>query len=216
MKYRNRKKIFLILLLSLVFMMAGCRKTDEDLTGNWQGVLTIELSHQYEEYQEWEEVIRRQGQPDEVIIHIEHVTWSFTDRVVMEFRFTLDEPLYQSQISGKGNGSQEVQFTGPSQCQVRVVEAPGFEFSVFGSVDSTTFDLQVVPDEIPVISIDQACQHVQVRLPAYSTALVQVFSNLRQNIPIQSGITIGGSGTVSLGSGYSPLAYIYNFTLNKG
>lgn len=215
MKYKNRKNTFFILLLSLLLFTVGCRKKDDSLSGNWFGTLTIEISHQHEEYQEWEEIIEHEGEPDEVIVHQEHITWSFFDRVAIEFQFSVNEPLYEARVNGKGSGRQEAQFAPPGQCRLSGVETPGFEVSVLGTMDSSTFDLQVVPDVFPIISIGQVCEHVRVTLPVYSAALVQVISNIRQSIPAQSGMTVGGSGTVGLGSGYAPMAYIYFLTLEQ-
>ncbi|MCP5106059.1 MAG: hypothetical protein GY950_21925 [bacterium] len=209
--------ICIVFLLSVLLFLPGCKKKVDTVSGNWQGTLTISLSHQHEEYQEWEEIIESEDEdePDTVIVHTEHITWSFTDNIVIQFRFSLSPPLYEAQINGEGDAVQDAAFTPPTQCQMTDFDAPGFKVSAFGSVDSTTFSLRVVPESIPVISVSHQCQNVFIRVPAYGTALLQALSNIHFNLPAQDGVSAGGSGTVSPGGGYTPMAYIYNLTLNQ-
>lgn len=208
---------FFVLVLSLLLLLPYCKKKEDTVSGNWRGTLTIEISHQHEEYQEWEEVIESQDEdePDEIIVHTEHITWSLTDTVVITFGFSLSEPLYEAQINGEGNAVQDARFTPPTQCLITGVTAPGFPVKVFGSVDSTTFRMEVVPDSIPVISIGHMCENVFISVPTYGTALLDILSEIRIEVPSLDGVTAGGSGTVSPGGGYDPMAYIYNLTLNQ-
>jgi len=208
---------FFILALSLLLLLPNCKKKEDTVSGNWHGTLTIEISHQHEEYQEWEEVIESGDEdiPDEIIVHTEHITWSLTDSITITFDFSLSEPLYEAQINGEGNAVQDAHFTPPTQCQITGVTAPGFGVKVFGSVDSTTFSLEVVPDSIPVIAIGHMCENVFISVPTYGTALLDVLSEIRVSVPSMDGVTFGGSGTVSPGGGYDPMAYIYNLTLTR-
>lgn len=206
-----------VCLLCLLLVLPGCKKKEDTVEGNWKGKLTIEISHQHEEYQEWEEVIESEDkdEPDTIIIHVEHVTWSLTDTVVIDFSFYLTEPLYEARIDGKGTAVQQAQFTPPTQCGLTGFDAPGFNVSVFGSVDSTTFTFQVVADSIPVIDIGHICTNVFIRVPSYGTALLDVLSDIRFTVPGMDSVTAGGSGTVSPGGGYAPMPYIYNLTLDR-
>jgi hypothetical protein len=209
---------FVTLLVSLSVMLIilpGCKKKDDSISGNWQGTLTIEMSHQHEEYQVWEEVIQHEDAPDEVIEHIEHITWTFTDTVVIQFGFNIDSPLYEARLDGEGTAEQDAQFTPPQQCRVTSLNAPGFNVSVFGTVGTDTFTLGFVPDSIPVLSINLSCENVLLTSPTYAAALLGIISGIRTTIPAQNGVTSGGSGTISAGSGYSSMAYIYNLTLNQ-
>lgn len=208
--------IVLSISLSLLLVsMPGCKKKDDSISGNWQGTLTIELSHQHEEYQVWEEVIPHENAPDETIEHIEHITWTFTDTVTIEFAFNIDSPLYEARLDGSGTARQDAQFTPPPQCSVTALNAPGFNISVFGSIGTDTFTLGFVPDSIPVLDINLSCQHVLLTSPTYATALLGILSGIRTTVPAQNGVTSGGSGTISAGSGYSSMAYIYNLTLSQ-
>ncbi len=213
----NLKHGFFILALSLLLLLPYCKKKEDTVSGNWQGTLTLEISHQHEEYQEWEEVIESQDEdvPDEIIVHTEHVTWSLTDSIVITFGFSLTEPLYEAQINGQGNAVQDARFVPPTQCQITGVTAPGFAVKVFGSVDSTTFSLEVVPDAIPVIAVGHTCENVYISIPNYGTALLDAMSGIRIDVPSVDGVTTGGSGTVSPGGGYDPMAFIYNLTLTR-
>jgi hypothetical protein len=209
---------FIVLSISLSIMLVilpGCKKKDDSISGNWQGTLTTDLSHQHEEYQVWEEVIPHENAPDEVIEHVEHITWTFTNTITIEFAFNIDSPLYEARISGTGTARQNAQFTPPSQCGLTALNAPGFNVSVFGSIGTDTFTLGFVPDSIPVLNVSLTCQNVLLTSPTYATALLGIISGIRTTVPAQNGITSGGSGTISAGSGYSSMAYIYNLTLTQ-
>lgn len=205
----------LAVMIGLLTVSPGCKKKTDNISGNWRGTLTVELSHQHEEYQSWDEIIPHEDGPDEVIEHIEHVTWTFTDTIVIEFAFNVETPLYEAQIDGEGTARQEVHFTSPAQCGVTGIGAPDFNVKVFGTVGGDNFTFEIVPNAVPVIAIGTACQNIQVLLPDYAVAALSVLSNIRINVPSQSGITTGGSGAANPGGGFNSMAYIYNLTLNQ-
>ncbi len=205
----------IILILCLVLFHTGCKKNEDTISGNWQGTLTIDLSHQHEEYQEWDEIIENPDGTRGVIEHLEHITWALTDRVVLNFSFSIDSPVYEAQLTGSGDAAQTVAYTSPGQCGLNSVNAPGFKVSVYGTIGSDTFTLRFVPDTVPVITVSQQCANVRLRLPVYGTVLLDVFSRLQVNLPAQGDVTLGGSGTQSAGSGFSVMAYIYNVTLTR-
>ena len=204
-----------VILVSMLGVLPGCKKTQDTVSGSWRGTLTIDLAHQHEAYQNWTEEIINADETITRIEHSEHVTWSFTDTVVIEFQFDIQPPLYEARIEGQGTAKQTAQYISPTQCSVAGMNAPDFNISVFGVVNNTTFTFNVVPKTTPTFAVAQQCTNVEIQLPVYGTTLLGVISNISMTVPTIDGITSGGSGTVNPGSGYAPLAYVYNFTLNK-
>lgn len=215
---RNWSKITypaLFVILIALLMVPGCKKKEDNLSGSWSGVLTINLSHQHEEFQQWTEIIEHPDGTPEEIVHEEHIVWSFSNTVTINFQFNIDTPVYEAQINGTGSAQQQAAFNATTQCHLTAFSAPDFKVSIYGSVDSSTFTIQVAPDSIPTVSINQQCANVHLRLPVYGSSLLDVLSEIHLTVPSESGISTGGSGTVSGGSGFTQVAYIYNLTLNK-
>lgn len=202
-------------LLIIALVSPGCKKKEDNLSGTWRGVLTIETAHQHEEYQQWVEVIIDDEGRRTEIVHEEHIVWAFSGKAAIQFSFDINAPVYEARVDGEGDAEQSAAFTPTAQCQLTAVQASGFKVDVFGTVDGSVFNLQVVPRSIPVTNITQACQNVRIRVPAYGAALVDILSEIRPVLPYQSGVTTGGSGSVTPGSGFAPLAYIYNLTLTR-
>lgn len=214
---KNLKRVNIVFMVMLCFfVLSSCKKNEIKIDGNWQGELTIEMSHDHEEYQTWEERIVDALGNVEIIEHIELIIWEFTNTVVIKFGFDLETPIYNSQIEGNGTGVQSVLFSAPTQCSIVNSTDENFDISIFGSVQSTYFDLNIVPKVIPQMKIELECnKNVQVLLPDYKTYITGILSNIDLRVPIGDMMSTGGSGTINVSGSISPLTYIYSLKLNR-
>jgi len=209
-------KFRLALIVIIMISFSVCKTDSLQIDGNWQGEIIIEMSHDHEEYQTWDERIEDSEGNVEIVEHIEHINWDFINKIILKFGFDLATPIFNSQIEGSGTGEQSVSFSAPNQCSFINATAENFNVSVFGSVQSTAFDLKIVPKTIPNIKIDIGCNNnVRVVLPDYKTCITDILSNLNLTIPIGDIVSTGGSGTIGIGGSISPLTYIYTLKLNR-
>ena len=206
----------IVLIMVVMVFVSACTENEIQIDGNWQGEVIIEMSHDHEEYQTWDERIEDDEGNVEIVEHIEHIQWAFKNKLIIQFGFNLATPVYNSQIEGSGSAVQSVSFSTPTQCSLINATQNNFDVLVYGSVQSTAFDFNIVPKTIPNLKIEIGCNnHVQIVLPDYKTYITEILSNINLGIPIGDSVSTGGSGIVGVGGSTSPLTYIYTLKLNR-
>jgi hypothetical protein len=211
---RSRARMSLWFLLSFLLILPGCKKDEDTVKGNWKGTLVLTLTHDHEEYVQWTETSAGAAP----VLHVERVTWHFSDRIVMEFQFSADSSFLNTPINGSGTATQAPVFTPSSQLTLTALSGAGFNVNVYGTISSASvFQMRVTPETNPGLTIRVASDnpYIQPAIPEYGAYVLSILSNIDLQVPALDGTSIGGSGIQEVGDGGSPLAYIYSMTVNR-
>ncbi len=202
-------------LLAWLAFLPACRKSEDTVQGEWQGTLQLTLSHEHEEYIQWTEY-GSDGAPP--IIHTEHVSWSFSDRIAIALQFSVDAAFLNSPVTGSGDATQDPAFIPTGDLRLASLTAPGFDVKLFGTIGTASmFSLRVVPESLPALDVAVASDnpHIHVRVPEYGAYLLSVLNNIDLQIPALDGASIGGSGVQEVGDGGRPMAYIFTLRIAR-